>query len=125
MATDHWRYIRYFDGSEELYDLRKDAEEWTNIANWPEYKGIKRRLATHIPQDKRLKQLVRWGRWKCVFPVNAKPMLFDYEGDFGISEQNDVAEHHPDVVRAIQSYVEQANVDDRRVTMPEPDNKKE
>ena len=44
-------------------------------------------------------------------------MLFDYEGDFGISEQNDVAEQHPDVVRAIRSYLEQANAAARRVTM--------
>jgi hypothetical protein len=44
-------------------------------------------------------------------------MLFDYEGDFGISEQNDVADKHPDVVRAIQSYLKQSNVDNRRVTM--------
>jgi arylsulfatase A-like enzyme len=125
VATDRWRYIRYFDGSEELYDLRKDTEEWSNIASQPENKDIKRRLAAHIPQDKRLKRFVRWGSWKCVFPVKGKPMLFDYEGDFGISEQNDVAENHPDILRAIQSYVEQAGVDDRRVAMPTPDNKEE
>lgn len=125
VATDRWRYIRYFDGSEELYDLRSDTEEWTNIASRPEYNDTKHRLATHIPQDKALKQFVRFGSWKCVFPVKGKPMLFDYEGDFGISEQNDVADNRPDVVRAIQSYVEQADVDGRRVTMPQPDNKKE
>ena len=125
VATDRWRYIRYFDGSEELYDLSKDTEEWTNIASRPEHQDIKRRLATHIPQDKRLKQFVRWGSWKCVFPVEGKPMLFDYEGDFGISEQNDVAENNPDIVRAIHSYVEQAGADDRRVTMPKLDNKED
>lgn len=27
-----WRYIRYVDGSEELYDIKKDPYEWENLA---------------------------------------------------------------------------------------------
>ena len=27
-----WRYIRYRDGSEELYNQRKDPREWHNLA---------------------------------------------------------------------------------------------
>ena len=50
-------------------------------------------------------------------------MLFNYHAEFGISEQNDVAGDHPDVVGAIQSYVEQTDVEQRRATMP--DRKKE
>ncbi len=117
VATDRWRYIRYFDGSEELYDLHKDTEEWTNIASRPEHKDIKRRLATHIPQDKRLKQFVRWGSWKCVFPVEGKPMLFDYEGDFGISEQEDVGINHAEVVDTIRAYLKRTGTKARHVTM--------
>ena len=32
----HWRYIRYSDGSEELYDHRNDPHEWHNLAHKPE-----------------------------------------------------------------------------------------
>jgi arylsulfatase A-like enzyme len=32
LRTDRWRFIRYADGSEELYDLRKDPREWVNLA---------------------------------------------------------------------------------------------
>lgn len=32
VRSEHWRYIRYADGSEELYDLRRDPNEWTNLA---------------------------------------------------------------------------------------------
>ena len=45
-------------------------------------------------------------------------MLFDYEGVFGISEQNDVAAEHPDAVAAIQEYLEEEKIGDRRVLMP-------
>jgi arylsulfatase A-like enzyme len=32
ITTDRWRYIHYFDGSEELYDIETDQHEWTNLA---------------------------------------------------------------------------------------------
>ena len=32
IRTEHFRYIRYLDGSEELYDHRKDPHEWHNLA---------------------------------------------------------------------------------------------
>ncbi|MEZ5430620.1 MAG: hypothetical protein R3F31_05450 [Verrucomicrobiales bacterium] len=35
VRSEHWRYIRYADGSEELYDHRKDPNEWTNVAADP------------------------------------------------------------------------------------------
>ena len=35
LRTDRWRYIRYRDGSEELYDHRADPNEWNNLAKDP------------------------------------------------------------------------------------------
>ena len=32
LRTDRYRYIRYVDGSEELYDHSADPNEWTNLA---------------------------------------------------------------------------------------------
>ena len=32
IRSEHWRYISYADGSEELYDMRKDPNEWKNLA---------------------------------------------------------------------------------------------
>ena len=46
-----WRYIRYHDGSEELYDHSKDAYEFDNLASNPEYAPIKRELAALLPQE--------------------------------------------------------------------------
>jgi choline-sulfatase len=40
----HWRYIRYADGSEELYDHREDPEEWNNLAGKPGTESI---IAAH------------------------------------------------------------------------------
>lgn len=35
VRTGRWRYIRYADGSEELYDLLEDPQEWRNLAGDP------------------------------------------------------------------------------------------
>jgi arylsulfatase A-like enzyme len=49
VRTDRWRYIRYEDGGEELYDHRSDPHEWTNLANDPAYSAVRRELAEHLP----------------------------------------------------------------------------
>jgi arylsulfatase A-like enzyme len=40
-----WRYIRYFDGFEELYDHATDPDEFTNLAGDSKYAAEKARLA--------------------------------------------------------------------------------
>jgi len=45
----HWRYIRYNDGTEELYDRDQDPNEWTNIAAHPTAQKAKQRLARYLP----------------------------------------------------------------------------
>lgn len=49
VRTEQWRYIRYADGGEELYDETKDPYEWTNLALQPEYAATKARLAQWLP----------------------------------------------------------------------------
>lgn len=44
LRTKEWRYTRYFDGSEELYDELHDTNEWTNLANEPKYEYLKKEL---------------------------------------------------------------------------------
>lgn len=50
VRTEDWRYIRYIDGSEELYDHRIDPNEWNNLASDPNFDSVKTRMAEHIPQ---------------------------------------------------------------------------
>ncbi|MFI5380747.1 MAG: sulfatase [Tepidisphaerales bacterium] len=49
IRTDRWRYIRYADGSEELYDMPADPHEWTNLAGDPQQAGVIRDLARWLP----------------------------------------------------------------------------
>jgi iduronate 2-sulfatase len=46
----NFRYIRYRDGSEELYDHRPDPNEQQNIAGDPERASIKEKLGAAMPE---------------------------------------------------------------------------
>jgi arylsulfatase A-like enzyme len=50
LRTERWRYIRYSDGSEELYDHHRDKREWKNLANRSEYAGVKKELSRWFPE---------------------------------------------------------------------------
>jgi arylsulfatase A-like enzyme len=45
-----FRYTRYRNGDEELYDHDADPHEWTNLAGDPKFAEVKRRLAAYLPQ---------------------------------------------------------------------------
>jgi arylsulfatase A-like enzyme len=49
VRTEGWRYIRYANGDEELYDETADPYEWTNLANKPEHAALKAQLTKHLP----------------------------------------------------------------------------
>jgi arylsulfatase A-like enzyme len=51
VRTARWRYIRYSDGGEELYDHQNDEYEWTNLAGRPEHAALKAELAQHLPKN--------------------------------------------------------------------------
>ncbi len=49
MRSERFRYIRYSDGTEELYDHEQDELEWTNLASDPNYAEVKKQLAKWLP----------------------------------------------------------------------------
>ena len=49
IRDERWRYIRYSDGTEELYDHEKDPLEWTNLATNPQYASVKKRMGEWLP----------------------------------------------------------------------------
>ncbi|MEX0321669.1 MAG: sulfatase [Puniceicoccaceae bacterium] len=51
IRSEHWRYIRYDDGSEELYDHRNDPRERVNLASNPEHRVLIEQLSKWIPDS--------------------------------------------------------------------------
>jgi arylsulfatase A-like enzyme len=50
VRSENWRYIHYADGSEELYDMRQDPNEWNNLAGDPRYADILREHRQWLPK---------------------------------------------------------------------------
>lgn len=50
IRTEDWRYTRYADGSEELYDEAADPNEWVNLAGDPRHAAQKAELAKWLPK---------------------------------------------------------------------------
>ena len=49
LRSERWRYMKYADGSEELYDHRNDPNEWTNLAGDPRFKNVIQRFQNYLP----------------------------------------------------------------------------
>ena len=50
VRSERWRYIRYADGTEELYDHRDDPHEWNNLANDPRLAEVRASTRAGCPR---------------------------------------------------------------------------
>jgi len=48
IRTDDWAFMRYKDGSEELYDMNADPGQFTNLARKAKYSDRRRKLASKL-----------------------------------------------------------------------------
>lgn len=51
IRDSRYRFIRYADGAEELYDLLLDPHEWTNLAADPSFGTVLKMLRSHLPGE--------------------------------------------------------------------------
>ena len=49
LRNKKWRYTKYNDGQEELYNHENDPMEWKNLANDPQYSQVKIEMAKYFP----------------------------------------------------------------------------
>lgn len=51
VVNSNWRYIHYRDGSEELYDVKKDPNEWYNLATKAAYRDVINTMQKAAPKS--------------------------------------------------------------------------
>ena len=60
LRTSQWHYMRYSDGSSELYDMRRDPGQISNLASKPEYGETVSALDQRL--NERLRSVVDWSK---------------------------------------------------------------
>ena len=56
VRSNKYRYIRYADGSEELYDHEVDNLEWNNLANDKRYASVIKELSRTLPDPSKVRK---------------------------------------------------------------------
>lgn len=51
LRSNDYRYISYEDGSEELYDMNNDPNEFDNLADSPQYNSVINKLKSKLPKE--------------------------------------------------------------------------
>ncbi|MEM9282883.1 MAG: sulfatase [Verrucomicrobiota bacterium] len=120
ISTPRWRFIRYFDGSEELYDRSRDPNEWNNLAKDPEHAEMLEKMRARVPTEERWRHFVRYGRFKAVIPSDGSPMLlFNHEEENHLEERYDESAAYPDIVKRIEECLRKMGSPPRMVTLEE------
>lgn len=50
VINTNWRYISYFDGGEELYNVKEDSNEWYNLASEKKYRSVMDEMKKSTPK---------------------------------------------------------------------------
>jgi choline-sulfatase len=64
LRSTRWHYIRYADGSEELYDHQTDPHEWYNLAGKEEHAELIAKFRRALPKKNAEPVMSDWQRWE-------------------------------------------------------------
>jgi arylsulfatase A-like enzyme len=108
ITTEEWKFIRYFDGTKELYHSAKDPHEWHNLASDPDYARQVHEFEARMPRPKFNMVTARHENWKAVFPKGGgEPLLFDHGRPGGPNDMENVAKDNKRIVSRIALNLEQ------------------
>ncbi|MBD3377676.1 sulfatase-like hydrolase/transferase [candidate division KSB1 bacterium] len=120
VRTNTWRYTRYYDGSEELYDVQHDPNEFHNLANQAKYNPVKQELKGKCPAYENVDYFVSMKYWKAViYKDRSKTELFDFKDNKAIPEGDNVASKHPQVINTMLRYIRNNNIKTKYVSIPD------
>jgi arylsulfatase A-like enzyme len=120
VRTEKWRYTRYYDGTEELYNSEQDPNEFNNLANRLGYDNIKNELKQKLPQYEDVEYFVSMSHWKAVIHKDhSRTELFNFKDNKAVPEDKNVAADHPEIIKAMLQYIQRNNIRDKFVSIPD------
>ena len=64
LRSTRWHYLRYADGSEELYDHENDPHEWHNLAGKREHDEVLVKMRHSLPKHNAEPVIGDWQQWE-------------------------------------------------------------
>ena len=115
ISTPHWQLISYFDGSDELYDMVNDPNQFFNLAQQPQKTQMINQLKKHIPEESRWNYFIRYKDYKILVPKKGDIQVFDQilEG----RNDEDIAAEVPGLVKKILGYIEENKPQQKKLTI--------
>lgn len=123
IVKGRYRYVQYFDGTEELYDSKADPDEFQNLAKRPQYEALKKDLQNLLPDDPEVDHYIRYD-WKKIIVFKDKsrePLLYEITPGTGIGggigETRTQHKKFPEVMGRINAYIDQNPDPPKRLTL--------
>ncbi len=106
ISTAEWQYIRYFDGTEELYDLQQDPHQFTNLANKVLHQERIKDFKKLLPDEENYRHFVRYKNFKALVPEDGSDLiLFNLAFQNHINQKTNVATQYPRIVTKIEQWL--------------------
>ena len=105
VSNQKWQLISYFDGTFELYDLKKDPNQFENLANQTAYRKVIDELKSNIPKEPKWKYFIRFNDYKILVPEDKSSSIKIFDQASLGKVDVDVAEENPIIVQQIKTYI--------------------
>ncbi len=120
VRTERWRFTRYYDGSEELYDVTRDPDEFYNLAGDQQFDKIKQELKREMPAYNDVQYFVSMEYWKAIiYNDPGKTELFNFKDNKAVPEEKNVAGEHPEIIKMMLRYIQNNKISEKFVSIPD------
>ncbi len=121
VAQGSWRYIHYFDGTEELYDLTVDPNQYENLAGRTGHEDRLSAFRKELPETPEIAWIARWKHYKVVEfqDPHRAVLLFDQTVADAVTDRLNTADEHPEVVAKVRAYVKDHGEGRKYLALPD------